>query len=60
MYTPSELMYYMYGTVDARSCDDCEISLWSGNSELELGIMSDNFNPVKSLDAFSMLTDKCT
>jgi len=50
----------MYGTVDARSCDDYEISLWSGNSELKLGIMSDNFNPVKSLHAFRMLTDKCT
>jgi hypothetical protein len=57
---PSKLMYCMYGTVGARSCDDYEISLWSGNTELKLGIMSDNFNPVKSFHAFSMLTNKCT
>jgi hypothetical protein len=50
----------MCGTVDARSCDDYEISLWSGNSELKLGIMSDNFNPFRSLHAPSMLTNKCT
>jgi hypothetical protein len=50
----------MYGTVDARSCDGYEISLWNGNSELKLGIMSHNFNPVKSLQAFNMLTNKCT
>lgn len=53
-------MYYMFGTDGARSCDDYEISLWSGNSELKLGIMSDNFNPVKSVHTFSVLTNKCT
>ena len=53
-------MYCMYGTAGARSCDDYEISLWSGNTELKLGIMSDNFNPVKSFHAFIMLTNRCT
>ena len=47
----------MFGTDGARSC---EISLWSGNYDLKLGIMSDNFNPVKSVRGFNMLTNKCT